>query len=151
VWLRVGAAGAHRMASSSGRGRAASRHGRCTQQASTSCRCPAHPWMARALGRGGDGAPMGEQREGQRGRGGRRQRLEDSGAGLGSCAGQRKDGSLGGGKSVGDSPRGPLKQRGNPRLIPQPHRNTLSLIMQVTNHAGHGPRRDPDGPPRQPF
>jgi hypothetical protein len=52
---------------------------------------------------------------------------------------------------VGDSPRGPLKQRGNPRLIPQPHRNTLSLTMQVTNHAGRGPRRDPDGPPRQPF
>jgi hypothetical protein len=51
------------------RGRAAGLHGRCTQQASISCRCPAHPRMARALGKGGDGAKMGEQREGQRERG----------------------------------------------------------------------------------
>jgi hypothetical protein len=52
---------------------------------------------------------------------------------------------------VGDSPRGPLKQRGNPHLNPQQNQNTLSLTMQVPNHAGHGPRcRDPDGPSRRP-
>jgi hypothetical protein len=47
---------------------------------------------------------------------------------------------------VGDSPRGPLKQRGNPHLKPatKPKRNLL-------NHAGNGPRRrDPDGPSKQP-
>jgi hypothetical protein len=47
---------------------------------------------------------------------------------------------------VGDSPRGPLKQRGNPHLKPatKPKHNLL-------NHAGNGPRRrDPDGPSRRP-
>jgi hypothetical protein len=38
---------------------------------------------------------------------------------------------------------------GKPSLKSQ-YRNTLSLTMQVTNHAGHDPRRDPDGPPRRP-
>jgi hypothetical protein len=47
---------------------------------------------------------------------------------------------------VGDSPRGPLKQRENPHLKPatNPKHNLL-------NHAGNGPRRrDPDGPSRRP-
>jgi hypothetical protein len=53
--------------------------------------------------------------------------------------------------SVGDSPRGPLKQRGNPHLKPATKQNTLSLTMQVPNHAGDGPRRrDPDSPSRRP-
>jgi hypothetical protein len=70
--------------------------------------------MARALGKGGDGAPMGEQREGQRERGGRRRRLVGSGADLGSCAGKKNDGSLGGGErkwwdpQFGGGSRGPL-------------------------------------------
>jgi hypothetical protein len=42
--------------------------------------------------------------------------------------------------SVGDSPRGPLKQRGNPHLKPATKQNALSLTMQVPNHAGYGPR-----------
>jgi hypothetical protein len=47
---------------------------------------------------------------------------------------------------VGDSPRGPLKQRGNPHLKP-----TTKPKHSVPNHAGCGPcRRDPDGPPRRP-
>jgi hypothetical protein len=41
---------------------------------------------------------------------------------------------------VGDSPRGPLKLRGNPHLKPATKQNTLSLTMQVPNHAGYGPR-----------
>jgi hypothetical protein len=58
-------------------------------------------------------------------------------------------------KSVGDSPRGPLKQWGNTSLKSQ-YRNTLSLTMQVTNHAGRGPRRGTptahqDGPIRSPL
>jgi hypothetical protein len=47
---------------------------------------------------------------------------------------------------VGDSPRGPLKQRGNPHLKPatKPKHN-------LPNPAGNGPhRRDPDGPSRRP-
>jgi hypothetical protein len=47
---------------------------------------------------------------------------------------------------VGDSPRGPLKQQGNPRLKPatKPKHN-------LPNHAGNSPRRrDPDGPSRGP-
>jgi hypothetical protein len=47
---------------------------------------------------------------------------------------------------VGDSPRGPLKQRGNPHLKPatKPKHN-------LPNHAGNSPRRrDPDGPSRRP-
>jgi hypothetical protein len=47
---------------------------------------------------------------------------------------------------VGDSPRGPLKQRGNPHLKPatKPKRN-------LPNPARNGPRRkDPDGPSRRP-
>jgi hypothetical protein len=47
---------------------------------------------------------------------------------------------------VGDNPRGPLKQRGNPHLKP-----TTKPKHSVPNHAGYGPcRRDPDGPPRRP-
>jgi hypothetical protein len=53
--------------------------------------------------------------------------------------------------TVGDSPRGPLKQRGNPHLKPATKQNTPSLTMQVPNHEGDGPRRwDPDGPSRRP-
>jgi hypothetical protein len=56
---------------------------------------------------------------------------------------------------VGDSPRGPLKQWGKTSLKSR-YRNTLSLTMQVTNHAGHGPRRGTptahqDGPLRSPL
>jgi hypothetical protein len=48
---------------------------------------------------------------------------------------------------VGDSPRGPLKQRGNPHLKP-----TTKPKYSVPNHAGYGPcRKDPNGPPRRPF
>jgi hypothetical protein len=49
-------------------------------------------------------------------------------------------------KSVGDSPRDPLKQRGNPHLKPatKPKHN-------LPNPAENGPRRrDPDGPSRRP-
>jgi hypothetical protein len=45
---------------------------------------------------------------------------------------------------VGDSPRGPLKQLGNPHLKPAKAKRT-SL-----EHTGHGPRHgSPDGPPRR--
>jgi hypothetical protein len=49
-------------------------------------------------------------------------------------------------QAVGDSPRGPLKQLGNPHLNPatKPKHNLL-------NHAGNSPRRrDSDGPSRRP-
>jgi hypothetical protein len=47
---------------------------------------------------------------------------------------------------VGDSPRGPLKQRGNPHLKP-----ATSPKHKLPNPAGNGPRRrDPDGPSRRP-
>jgi hypothetical protein len=47
---------------------------------------------------------------------------------------------------VGDSPRGPLKQRGNPHLKP-----ATKPKHSLPNHAGYGPCcRDPDGPPRRP-
>jgi hypothetical protein len=48
--------------------------------------------------------------------------------------------------TVGDNPRGPLKQRGNPHLKPatRPKHN-------LPNPAGNGPRRrNPDGPSRRP-
>jgi hypothetical protein len=48
-------------------------------------------------------------------------------------------------EGVGDSPRGPLKQRGNPHLKP-----ATKPKHSLPNHAGYGPcRRDPDGPPRR--
>jgi hypothetical protein len=47
---------------------------------------------------------------------------------------------------VGDNPRGPLKQRGNPHLKP-----ATKPKHSLPNHAGYGPRRrDPDGPSRRP-
>jgi hypothetical protein len=49
-------------------------------------------------------------------------------------------------RSVGDSPRGPLKRRGNPHLKP-----TTRPKHNLPNHAGNGPcRRSPDGPSRRP-
>jgi hypothetical protein len=50
-------------------------------------------------------------------------------------------------KCVGDSPRGPLKQLGNPHLKPATKPKTTLL-----NHAGHDPRREgPGGPPGGPL
>jgi hypothetical protein len=47
---------------------------------------------------------------------------------------------------VGDSPRGPLKQRGNPHLNP-----TTRPKHNLPNYAGNSPRcRDSDGPSRRP-
>jgi hypothetical protein len=48
--------------------------------------------------------------------------------------------------AVGDSPRGPLKQLGNPRLKPATKPNTPHLTMQGTAHAAEAP----NGPPRRP-
>jgi hypothetical protein len=47
---------------------------------------------------------------------------------------------------VGDSPRGPLKQLGNPRLKHASKLNTPLLTMQNTAHAAEAP----NGPPRRP-
>jgi hypothetical protein len=49
-------------------------------------------------------------------------------------------------KTVGDSPRGPLKQQGNPRLKHATKPNTPRLTMQDTTHAAEAP----NGPPRLP-
>jgi hypothetical protein len=47
---------------------------------------------------------------------------------------------------VGDSPRGPLKQRGNPHLKP-----ATKPKHDLPNPEGNSPRRrDPDGPSRRP-
>jgi hypothetical protein len=47
--------------------------------------------------------------------------------------------------AVGDSPRCPLKQRGNPHL-----KLATKPKHSLPNHAGYGPcRRHPDGPPRR--
>jgi hypothetical protein len=47
---------------------------------------------------------------------------------------------------VGDSPKGPLKQLGNPHLKPATSQNQASL-----KHAGNGPRHGgPNGTPRRP-
>jgi hypothetical protein len=49
-------------------------------------------------------------------------------------------------RGVGDSPRGPLKQRGNPHLKP-----TTRPKHNLPNHAGNSPRRrDSDSPSRRP-
>jgi hypothetical protein len=50
------------------------------------------------------------------------------------------------GATVGDSPRGPLKQQGNPRLKHATKPNTPRLTMQDTTHATEAP----NGPPRRP-
>jgi hypothetical protein len=47
---------------------------------------------------------------------------------------------------VGDSPRGPLKQLGNPHLKPATKPNTPRLTVQDTAHAAEAP----NGPPRWP-
>jgi hypothetical protein len=47
---------------------------------------------------------------------------------------------------VGDSPRGPLKQLGNPHLKHATKLNTPHLTMQDTAHAAEAP----NGPPRRP-
>jgi hypothetical protein len=49
------------------------------------------------------------------------------------------------GATVGDSPRGPLEQLGNPRLKHATKLNTPRLTMQDTAHAAEAP----NGPPRR--
>jgi hypothetical protein len=55
--------------------------------------------------------------------------------------------------SVGDSPRGPLKQLGNPHLKPEtkPKPNTLRLTMQDIAHAAEAPTAHQGGPLEDPL
>jgi hypothetical protein len=53
--------------------------------------------------------------------------------------------------TVGDSPRGPLKQLGNPRLKPATKPNTLYLTMQDMAHAAETPAAHQDGPLEDPL
>jgi hypothetical protein len=50
------------------------------------------------------------------------------------------------GATVGDSPRSPIKQQGNPRLKHATKPNTPHLTMQDMTHAAEAP----NGPPRRP-
>jgi hypothetical protein len=53
--------------------------------------------------------------------------------------------------TVGDSPRGPLKQLGNPRLKPATKPNTLYLTMQDMAHAAETPAAHQGGPLEDPL
>jgi hypothetical protein len=53
------------------------------------------------------------------------------------------------GATVGDSPRGPLKQQGNPRLKHATKLNTPRLTMQDTAHAAEAPNSSPRRPARR--
>jgi hypothetical protein len=52
---------------------------------------------------------------------------------------------------VGDSPRGPLKQLGNPHLKPATKPNTPRLTMQDTAHAAEAPTAHQGGPHEDPL
>jgi hypothetical protein len=53
------------------------------------------------------------------------------------------------GATVGDSPRGPLKKQGNPRLRRATKLNTPRLTMQDTTHTAEAPNGSPRRPARR--